>query len=163
MLFNKERIMEILSEIPDPEIPVLSILELGMIRNVTLLNETINIDFTPTYTGCPATDMIKSDILTALNNEGYTKCNINVVIDPVWNTDWISDVAKEKLRAYGIAPPEKSSYDKHGLMLEPDQVHCPRCRSTNTDMLNHFGSTACKALYKCKDCLEPFDYFKCHK
>lgn len=160
---DKQEIYRILSEVPDPEIPVLSIIELGMIRDVRIQAEQIIIDLTPTYTGCPATDMIKSDIATAMLNNGYTNCHINVVIDPPWNTDWIGEEAKEKLRKYGIAPPEKSSYDKYNLMLEPDQIHCPRCNSIDTTMISQFGSTACKAMCKCNSCLEPFDYFKCHR
>ena len=163
MEINETKIYNLISTIPDPEIPVLSIVELGMIRKVHIKGDNIIIDLTPTYTGCPATDMIKEDVVNCLKDNGYENVHINIVIDPPWNTDWIGEEARKKLKKYGIAPPEKSTLDKHNLMLEPDQVHCPRCDSTHTKMLSFFGSTACKSLYKCLDCLEAFDYFKCHK
>ncbi len=153
----------ILERIPDPEIPVISIVELGIVRDVSK-DETgrVTVSITPTYSGCPAMMAIEKDIKTTLMAEGYQDVVVKLVYSPVWTTDWIPEVAKEKLRQYGIAPPVESTSDKSVLSLHPRTVPCPRCGSIQTTMVSAFGSTACKSLYKCLSCLEPFDYFKCH-
>lgn len=155
-------IWEILKTVPDPEVPVLSVLDLGVIRKVELeLDSNVLITITPTYSGCPAMDMISVNIKAALQEKGYT-AKIETILAPAWTTDWISEEGREKLRAYGIAPPEKNS-DKNALLdLAERVVECPQCKSQNTKLVSAFGSTACKAMYKCNDCLEPFDYFKCY-
>jgi ring-1,2-phenylacetyl-CoA epoxidase subunit PaaD len=162
MLHSEKEIWDLLSSIPDPEIPVISITDLGVLRKVELKDNTCTIDITPTYSGCPAMKMIEDDIIAKLKEAGIENIKVNMVYHPAWTTDWLNDAAKEKLRAYGIAPPEKSSIDKGVLMgNEPKELKCPRCGSKNTEMISQFGSTACKALYRCQDCKEPFDYFKC--
>lgn len=157
-----EDIFNLLSEIPDPEIPVISIIELGVIRNVEISNDTtISLKITPTYSGCPAMKQIEDDVRKKLSENGFTTIDIKTIFSPPWTTDWITPEAKEKLRKYGIAPPENSTEDKSWLTGKEKKIACPRCKSTNTKLISQFGSTACKALYQCKDCLEPFDYFKC--
>jgi len=160
--YSQEEIWEFLSEIPDPEIPVISIVELGVLRNVELHNNKVIITITPTYTGCPAMKAFEDDIITTLKEKGISNVEIKMVYSPAWTTDWMSNEAKEKLRKYGIAPPVDGTADK-GVLFEngPKVVACPRCKSENTTLKSQFGSTACKALYTCNDCLEPFDYFKC--
>lgn len=158
---SKEEIFRILSEIPDPEIPVINIIELGILREVRLAGDECVVVITPTYTGCPAMRVIEEDIRIKLKEIGIEKVRVELVMSPAWTTDWISDEAKEKLRAYGIAPPDHSSVDKMVLLGKPRELKCPLCGSTNTEMISQFGSTACKALYRCIDCKEPFDYFKC--
>ncbi len=148
--------------IPDPEIPVITIEELGMLRSIDIKNDIVQVTITPTYTGCPAMQHIEDDIKKILVKHGYAHNKVITVLSPAWTTDWITDAAKEKLRAYGIAPPEKASSNKSVLFGKNRAiVKCPQCGSEHTEVINHFGSTACKALYKCLDCLEPFDYFKC--
>ncbi len=158
-----QRRLEVLKQINDPEIPVLSILDLGMVREVIPLDEggTL-VKFTPTYSGCPATDLMRAQITAALTEAGFGPVNIEEQLFPPWTTAWISPEGREKLRAYGIAPPVEESADKNILFGESPQVACPHCGSANTRLISQFGSTACKALYACNDCLEPFDYFKCH-
>ena len=151
----------LLEEVKDPEVPVISVVELGVLRNIELAAETINITITPTYSGCPAMQVMEDDMRACLAKHGYEKVNFTTVLSPAWTTDWLTDSAKEKLREYGIAPPEQATSDKSFLTGQPKSVTCPNCGSRNTAMLSQFGSTACKALYKCSDCLEPFDYFKC--
>jgi ring-1,2-phenylacetyl-CoA epoxidase subunit PaaD len=158
---TKETIFKILSTIPDPEIPVISIEELGILREVKFENDTCVVVITPTYTGCPAMKVIEDDIKIKLKEAGIEKVKVELVYTPAWTTDWISDTAKEKLRIYGIAPPDHTSVDKKVLLGKARDLKCPQCGSTNTEMISQFGSTACKALYKCLDCKEPFDYFKC--
>jgi ring-1,2-phenylacetyl-CoA epoxidase subunit PaaD len=159
---TKEEIWDLIKDIPDPEIPVISITELGVLRDVTF-NEQGQpvVVITPTYTGCPAMKMFENDILATLQDAGIANATIKTVYQPAWTTDWISPEAREKLRTYGIAPPDGKTSDKRSLLGEPAQVKCPRCGSMHTTMISQFGSTACKALWKCDDCLEPFDYFKC--
>jgi len=159
MIINESRIKEILSNVFDPEVPVLSVLDLGIIREIDLINKVITI--TPTYSGCPAMDVFTEDIKTALSENGITGFQIESTLSPAWTTDWISEEGKIKLEEYGIAPPVGSSSDKQTLFGEAKVVPCPQCKSKNTKLVSQFGSTACKALYKCEDCLEPFDYFKC--
>ena len=156
-------VREIIAGIPDPEIPVITIDELGILRDVSVdADGTVTVLITPTYSGCPAMMAIEQDIRDALARHGHEKVNVKLVYHPVWTTDWIPDSAKEKLREYGIAPPPHSTNDKSVLSLHPKAVPCPRCGSVRTTMVSPFGSTACKSLYKCEDCLEPFDHFKCH-
>jgi ring-1,2-phenylacetyl-CoA epoxidase subunit PaaD len=137
----------VLATVPDPEIPAVSVMDLGIVRKVAADKVTI----TPTYSGCPATDFIERNIRDALDAGGYRDVAIETVLSPPWSTDWISEEGKEKLRAYGIAPPELAK-----------SATCPRCGSSNTEEVSRFGSTPCKAQWRCKDCLEPFDRFKCH-
>lgn len=156
-------ILRILETIPDPEIPVISIVELGIVRDILVgADGKISIHITPTYSGCPAMMAIEQEIVRALNSNGFPDVAVKLVYTPVWTTDWIPDAAKEKLRNYGIAPPAHSTSDKSVLSIHPRSIACPRCGSTRTVMVSPFGSTACKSLHKCEDCLEPFDYFKCH-
>lgn len=160
-MLTKEKIYLLLESLPDPEIPVISIMELGIVRDVTVENSKAIIKITPTYSGCPAMKQIEDDIKSLMKENGM-ESEIVMVYSPAWTTDWISAEAKEKLRKYGIAPPEHSTIDKRVLLgLQPRVVACPLCKSTHTEMISQFGSTACKSLYKCLDCLEPFDYFKC--
>lgn len=159
-----QRVWSLLEEVCDPEIPVLSILDLGIVRDVRPLptsperggEQGFEIIITPTYSGCPAMDAISFDIKLKLIEHGYKKIKITSVLTPVWTTDWMTEAGKRKLKAYGIAPP-KFSKD-----LSADLPECPQCKSSNTKLLSQFGSTACKALYQCNACKEPFDYFKCH-
>ena len=157
-----KEVRTLLSQIPDPEIPVISIEELGILRDVKLVNEECVVTITPTYSGCPAMKAIEQDIVALLKENGIEKVKVNYVFSPAWTTDCLSEEAKEKLRKYGISPPDKTSSDKSVLTGIQKIVKCPRCNSENTELVSQFGSTACKALYKCKDCLEPFDLFKCH-
>ena len=140
-------IWEVLAQVPDPEIPVVSVVDLGIVRTV----ENGRVVITPTYTGCPATLAIEQSIRDALDAAGYRDVPIDTAISPPWTTDWISPEGREKLRRYGIAPPDPSG-----------EVHCPQCDSTDVEEVSRFGSTPCKSQYRCKSCLEPFDRFKCH-
>ena len=163
MNFTKEHIFELLSEIPDPEIPVISIIELGVVRDAVIIDEnSIEVTMTPTYSGCPAMKQMEDDVKKKLMEHGFTSVKINTIFSPPWTTDWLNDEAKEKLRKYGIAPPAESTQDKSWLTGKIKNIACPRCGSKSTTLISQFGSTSCKALYQCKDCLEPFDYFKCH-
>ncbi|MBK7309242.1 MAG: phenylacetate-CoA oxygenase subunit PaaJ [Sphingobacteriaceae bacterium] len=158
----KQRILNILSDIPDPEIPVISIVELGVIRDAKDLgNDSIEVIITPTYSGCPAMKQMEDDVVSKLKQNGFKTVNVKMVYSPAWTTDWLSQEAKLKLQKYGIAPPEESTTDKSFITGKHKAVTCPRCKSKNTLLVSQFGSTACKALYKCSDCLETFDYFKC--
>lgn len=159
---TEKDILKLLSEIPDPEIPVITIVELGVVRGVELKSDTkILVTITPTYSGCPAMKQMEDDVRTKLQENGFTDITVHMTYSPAWTTDWLSEEAKLKLQKYGIAPPEESTTDKSFLSGKPKTVTCPRCKSKHTTMISQFGSTACKALYQCKDCLEPFDYFKC--
>jgi ring-1,2-phenylacetyl-CoA epoxidase subunit PaaD len=157
---TKHTIYSYLKEVFDPEVPVLSIVDLGIVRDVKIDGEHIEVVITPTYTGCPAMKVIEDDITSKLNSKGINDLHITTVLSPAWTTDWLTEEGKTKLREFGIAPPEGMA-DKNVLFGEPKKVHCPHCGSLNTVMKSQFGSTACKALYFCNDCLEPFDYFKC--
>ncbi|MCC7331033.1 MAG: phenylacetate-CoA oxygenase subunit PaaJ [Flavobacteriales bacterium] len=159
---SKDEIWKILAEIPDPEIPVITIEELGVLRDLQINNNKIIVTITPTYTGCPAMKLFEDEIKNTLLQKGYSDVFVKLSYTPAWTTDWITDEAKEKLKNFGIAPPVKGTEDK-GLLfsLNKKNIPCPRCNSLNTTLKNQFGSTACKALYFCDDCLEPFDYFKC--
>ncbi|REJ85236.1 MAG: phenylacetate-CoA oxygenase subunit PaaJ [Bacteroidetes bacterium] len=159
---SKEEIWSILETIPDPEIPVISIVELGIARDVQIEGDKVVVCITPTYSGCPAMDAITHDIREKFAEEGIKNTEIKMIYSPVWTTDWIGEEAKKKLKAYGIAPPDKTSTDKSLITGKKKIIPCPRCGSDKTILVSQFGSTACKALYKCEECLEPFDYFKCH-
>ncbi len=160
---KKADIQKILEKVTDPEIPVLTIQDLGVIRNIVELEDgTVEIFITPTYSGCPAMNTIEINIKAALQEAGYQKVKVISVLSPAWTTAWISEEGKQKLKAYGIAPPVEDSRDKNALFPEEKKIECLQCGSMDTKMLSQFGSTACKALYKCNSCLEPFDYFKCH-
>lgn len=152
-------IWKILETVKDPEVPVLSVVDLGVIRAVELEEQQVTVTITPTYTGCPAMDMISMHIKMALNAAGY-QTTIQTVLSPAWTTDWMTENGKQQLKAYGIAPPMGKSFDQ--AYLDNLIVPCPQCNSTHTLLVSQFGSTACKALYKCEECKEPFDYFKCH-
>ena len=160
--FDKTTIYAYLQEICDPEIPVLSIVDLGMIRDAKMVDDVLEIIITPTYTGCPAVDMIAATIKMDLQSRGFQKVNVTQAISPAWTTDWMTETGKQKLKAYGIAPPNpKQQVCKQELFVQDEAVQCPRCDSWHTHRISEFGSTACKALYQCRDCLETFDYFKC--
>lgn len=158
----EEKVYEYLGEITDPEIPVLTILDLGIVRDVILHSETdVEVHITPTYSGCPAMDLISMQIRMSLMSRGFNNVRLKTILSPAWTTDWLSDEGKEKMKRYGIAPPQRLS--KTGLSLfELDQVPCPRCESDHTELISEFGSTSCKAMYRCLACKEPFEYFKCH-
>jgi len=160
---EEKRIWSILETVTDPEIPVLTITDLGILREVKTNGEQIEVVITPTYTGCPAMDMITMNIKLVLIEHGYTNVKITSVLSPAWTTEWMSEEGKRKLKAYGIAPPNpKQQVCNQKLFAEAEAVQCPHCESWHTNRISEFGSTACKALYKCEDCKEPFDYFKCH-
>ncbi|NNE27858.1 MAG: phenylacetate-CoA oxygenase subunit PaaJ [Saprospiraceae bacterium] len=159
---ENEKVRKALFELSDPEIPVLSIMDMGIIRGVEINGDKINIKLTPTYSGCPAMDTIATDIKLALDNLGFIT-DVDLVLSPAWSTDWITERGRQKLEEYGIAAPLEESMDKRALLHGERLVKCTRCGSTNTKMISQFGSTACKALFQCDDCLEPFDYFKCLK
>lgn len=161
-IYTKEDIYNILSTIPDPEIPVVSIQEMGMLRDVILTDKGCEVIITPTYTGCPAVGMIEDEIKRVLTEKGVSNVSVKLVYAPAWTTDWMSSVAKEKMRKYGIAPPISSACNKLFAYGKHEFIKCPYCDSTNTELISMFGSTACKALYKCEKCKEPFEYFKCH-
>ena len=148
-----------LDQVPDPEIPVISVVDLGIVRNVAWEGETLAVTVTPTYSGCPAVLAIELAVEAALLGAGF-EAKVERVIAPAWTTDWITEEGREKLRAYGIAPPVKASNSVRSLFGET-VVACPQCGSEDTEKLSEFGSTACKALYRCQSCREPFDYFKC--
>jgi ring-1,2-phenylacetyl-CoA epoxidase subunit PaaD len=159
---NVARAWEVLAKVLDPEVPALSIVELGVVRDVRAREDGLEVDLTPTYTGCPATAAIALDAATALEREGLGPVKINTVTAPAWTTDWIGPEAREKLRAYGIAPPVgAASKGKRALFSQEPDPACPRCGASRVEKTSQFGSTACKALYRCLACREPFEYFKC--
>jgi ring-1,2-phenylacetyl-CoA epoxidase subunit PaaD len=151
-----------LEDVSDPEVPVLSVVDLGVVRSIQLKGDHAAIVITPTYSGCPAMQVIEKGIRSKLAEKGISDCEITTVLSPAWTTDWLSENGRRKLKEYGIAPPEHE-VDKSVLFSEPTVVPCPKCNSRNTRMVSQFGSTACKAHYQCNDCKEPFDYFKCLK
>jgi ring-1,2-phenylacetyl-CoA epoxidase subunit PaaD len=157
-----DKIKSILEAVSDPEIPVLSIMEMGVVRGFEVVDNVVQVTITPTYSGCPAMDVIGDDIKTALKKEGF-ESKIKLVLAPAWTTDWITEKGRIELEKYGIAPPLSESADKEVLLGNKKLVKCPQCKSLNTKMISQFGSTACKAFFQCEDCLEPFDYFKCLK
>ncbi len=155
----RERALAAASGVVDPEIPVLTIADLGVLRAVRLAGDTVEIEITPTYSGCPAMRVIEQELATALRAAGIGKFRIATVLSPAWTTDWLSKEGRRKLAEFGIAPPAGISRRSH---FGTDAVACPRCGSAETERISEFGSTACKALYRCRRCAEPFDYFKCH-
>lgn len=155
---NAEQVFDWLREVPDPEIPVLSITDLGIVRDVSIGDEIV-VALSPTYSGCPATEVIEQSVIDALSDRGIENIRIARSLSPPWTTDWITDEGREKLREYGIAPPEKAASKR--ALLGGREIACPRCESVKTALISEFGSTACKASYRCEDCLEPFEYFKC--
>jgi ring-1,2-phenylacetyl-CoA epoxidase subunit PaaD len=146
-----EQVWEWLGEIPDPEIPAITLTDLGIIRDVAWQDDTLVVTVTPTYSGCPATSLINMEIETALRSHGIEKLELKRQLSPAWTTDWMTEEGRAKLEAYGIAPPRPAG--------GPER--CPRCGGTTLEKLSQFGSTPCKAQWRCRDCLEPFDYFKC--
>ena len=146
---------QILDEVKDPEIPVLSIWDLGILRAVQQEGNLVTVTITPTYSGCPAMRMIEDQVREVLSAHGYQEVNVETQLSPAWSTEWMSQEGRERLREYGIAPPANEAES------EQLNIGCPNCGSSETEVVSEFGSTACKALYKCRSCLEPFDYFKC--
>ncbi len=157
-----QKLYEILETVSDPEIPVLSIMEMGVVRSASIVNGIVEIEITPTYSGCPAMDVIAEDIKLAFQQNGY-EAKVNLVLSPAWTTDWITPKGRAALEKYGIASPLSAEADKEALLGNKKVVKCPQCGSFNTKLVSQFGSTACKAFFQCEDCLEPFDYFKCLK
>lgn len=157
-MITKEKILEILENVADPEVPVLSVLDLGIVREIKITENNIEIFITPTYSGCPAMQTIATNIKFELIANGIENVEVKEILSPSWTTAWMTENGKKKLKEYGIAPPQ---YDENKKGND-ENIECPQCHSINTKLLSQFGSTACKALYKCLDCLEPFDYFKCH-
>lgn len=153
-------VMAELADLQDPEIPVLTLTDLGLIRWVRVDRGDVTVGVAPTYTGCPATEVIQESIRARLRDRGYPHVSVESVLSPPWTTDWITADGRRKLEAYGIAPPQKANASKRSL-LGRVEVPCPRCQSTETSRVSEFGSTPCKASYKCDACLEPFEYFKC--
>ena len=166
----ENQIWQILAGVNDPEVPVLSVVDLGIIRNVSIEKNVLNVEddkivvtITPTYSGCPAMDVISMQIRFALLQNGFKNIHIKSVLSPAWTTEWMTEAGKNKLKAYGIAPPNpRQSVCSIQPFQAQEAIQCPRCNSYHTEMISQFGSTACKALYRCLDCKEPFDYFKCH-
>lgn len=148
---SPEQVWEWLDAVPDPEIPVISLVDLGIIRDVVWNDDTLEVSVTPTYSGCPATSFINMEIETALRGHGIEKLELKRQLSPAWTTDWLSEKGIAKLEEYGIAPPQPAG----------GPARCPHCGGTHLDRISQFGSTPCKAQWRCKDCLEPFDYFKC--
>ena len=164
---STQNIWSILEAVCDPEVPVLSVIDLGIIRDVKITRandeDQIEVVITPTYSGCPAMDVIRMNIRMVLLEHGYKNVQIPTILSPAWTTDWMTQAGKEKLKAYGIAPPNPKQQVCHTqLFAEDEAVQCPHCNSYNTRRISEFGSTACKSLFQCNDCQEPFDYFKCH-
>ena len=157
-LLKTADVLEILDLVKDPEIPVVSVRDMGIIRRVEYAGDRLKVVITPTYTGCPAMEVIERDISAMLKLHGLNDFDVETEISPAWTTDWITEAGRQKLREYGIAPP--ANRGKAALMGQ-EAVACPQCGSPDTVLVSEFGSTACKALYKCNDCLETFDYFKC--
>jgi len=156
----QQRAWDAAASVVDPEIPVLTIADLGVLREVTVNHGRVEVAITPTYSGCPAMNMIGLEIELALQRAGFGEAKVRTVLSPAWTTDWMSEDGRRKLREYGIAPPLAAGSRRALFGIE--QVACPQCGSGNTEVLSEFGSTSCKALWRCKNCREPFDYFKCH-
>lgn len=155
-------IWDLLKNVKDPEVPVLSILDLGIVRNLSIENGAVTIIITPTYSGCPAMDVISMDIRLKLIEHGYRNVSIQQCLSPAWTTDWITEEGTKKLKAFGIAPPNPTQQFCTSEMFREEAIQCPHCNSYHTECISQFSSTACKALYRCLDCQEAFDYFKCH-
>ncbi|MES2703480.1 MAG: 1,2-phenylacetyl-CoA epoxidase subunit PaaD [Bacteroidota bacterium] len=158
---TREQVYEWLTQVTDPEVPVLTITDLGIVRDVTVNEDEVKVVITPTYSGCPAMDVIAIGIRMALVSRGIKNLVIEPRLSPAWTTDWMTEEGKRKLKEYGIAPPNRKAFQPLGL-FEDDEVACPRCNSEETELVSQFGPTSCKALYKCLSCKEPFEHFKCH-
>ena len=150
------QLFELLSNVVDPEIPVLTLQDLGVLRDISVTDGEVKVIITPTYAGCPAIETMQADIETTLAEAGYQQVTVQQSLSPAWTTDWMSESGREKLRAYGVAPPAMTACGQ-----QKETITCPQCNSANVKRVSEFGSTACKALYQCQDCREPFDYFKC--
>ena len=162
-IYSIDEIRTILDRVMDPEVPVLSVLDLGIVRDIEIENEKVAVTITPTYTGCPAMDVISMQIRMELLAAGVKDVEIKLVLSPAWTTDWMSDRGKQRLKEYGIAPPlPRQQVCSPARFAAEEAIQCPHCSSYHTHRVSEFGSTACKALYQCDDCMEPFDYFKCH-
>lgn len=162
-VLDKNILYTYLEEIKDPEVPALSIIDLGIVRDIKMNADELEVVITPTYTGCPAMDLIASAIKIELATLGFKKIKVSTVLSPAWTTEWMSEEGKRKLKEYGIAPPNpKQQVCNDELFAPHEAVQCPHCDSYSTHRISEFGSTACKSLYQCNDCKEPFDYFKCH-
>ena len=151
MNLSEAKVWDWLESVPDPEIPVISVVDLGVVRGVSVMGNAVEVTITPTYSGCPAMAVISMDIETELAKQGISDLTLKTQIAPPWTTDWLSDKGRARLESYGIAPPQAAGGPKR----------CPHCQSTALEKVSQFGSTPCKAQWRCKDCLEPFDYFKC--
>lgn len=162
IVFTENQILDWLRSVTDPEVPVLTILDLGIVRGVTVAGHEVTVVITPTYSGCPAMDVIAMNIRMALLSHGVRKVNIENQLSPAWTTDWMSDEGKQKLQEYGIAPPRRSSGLASPALFDDELVPCPRCGSEHTELTSQFGPTSCKSLHRCLSCLEPFEHFKCH-
>jgi len=156
----RQRAWDAAAGVTDPEIPVLTIDDLGVLRAVELNGDRVDVAITPTYSGCPAMNMIALEIELALSRAGFREIHVRTVLSPAWTTDWMSEQGRRKLKEYGIAPPQAAGGRR--ALFGVEQVTCPQCGSADTELLSEFGSTSCKALWRCKTCREPFDYFKCH-
>jgi ring-1,2-phenylacetyl-CoA epoxidase subunit PaaD len=161
-MVSDAEIWSLLEQVKDPEVPVLSILDLGIVRAVTTEGEQIKITITPTYSGCPAMDVISMDIRLKLIEKGYRNVLIQQQLSPAWTTDWMTSEGKAKLKAFGIAPPNSKQQVCNDELFSEEAIECPRCHSYHTQLISQFASTACKSMYRCLDCKEAFDYFKCH-
>lgn len=161
-MLEADKIWSLLNDVKDPEIPVLSVLDMGIVRDVLVDGDAVEIVITPTYSGCPAMDVISMDIRLKLIEQGLRKVRIRQQLSPAWTTDWMSAEGKEKLRAFGIAPPNPRQQFCSSDLFAEEAVQCPRCGSWHTELLSQFASTACKSMYRCLDCKEAFDHFKCH-
>jgi len=153
---NPAQLYELLSSVVDPEIPVLTLQDLGVLRDISVDDGKITVTITPTYAGCPAIDAMRAGIESTLEEAGFQQVTVQQSLSPAWTTDWMSETGREKLRAYGIAPPAKTNCTQ-----ATGSIECPQCTSAEVKRISEFGSTACKALYRCGHCREPFDYFKC--
>ncbi len=161
-MVTEDYIWKLLNEVPDPEIPVLSIIDLGIVRQVDIEGKEVQVTITPTYTGCPAMAAFEKDIKSKLHQNGIDDVAVKTIFHPAWTTDWITNQGKKKLKDYGIAPPGSAVSNKEVLFCdEVKPIPCPRCEGSNTILQSQFGSTACKALHFCNDCIEPFEHFKC--
>ncbi|MFZ1749946.1 MAG: 1,2-phenylacetyl-CoA epoxidase subunit PaaD [Saprospiraceae bacterium] len=161
---TKSEIFDILASVTDPEIPVVTIQDLGILQDIEVAKDghSVKVFITPTYNGCPAMDMITVNIKAALQEHHIYDVEVISLIEPIWTTDWITEAGRQKLMDYGISPPAQKTTDTSFISGEMPRVQCPQCKSFDTELISRFGSTACKSLYKCHECLEPFDYFKCH-
>jgi ring-1,2-phenylacetyl-CoA epoxidase subunit PaaD len=156
-------VWQLLDEVTDPEVPILSVIDLGIVREINIQDKAVEVVITPTYSGCPAMDVITMQIKMQLLGHGYGPVTTRTILSPAWTTEWMTQAGKDKLKAYGIAPPNpKQQVCTPEYFQREESVQCPHCQSYHTTMISEFGSTACKSLYRCLDCQEPFDYFKCH-